>query len=166
MNSCPEVRHYFLPWSKIKKICRCNALQESAVLTWSLLLSLQMESMARTLHIMYFVSITTLLFGILGLFGAIKGKQWALIMVGTPVTVVSSLTPPALIRASVSVAVRSWNDHHQSLHDCVWDTGADFSATGTTKQTLCFVFLSAKIYIRELKMVQEAASGENLEFIE
>lgn len=82
--------HYFLPWSKIKKICYCNALQESAVLTWSLSLSLQMESMARTLHIMYFVSITTLLFGILGLFGAIKGKQWALIMVGKPVPVVST----------------------------------------------------------------------------
>lgn len=62
------------------------------VLFWpgSFLLSLQMESMARTLHIMYFVSITTLLFGILGLFGAIKGKQWALIMVGTPVPVVST----------------------------------------------------------------------------
>lgn len=146
------------------------------VLFWPgfFLLSLQMESMARTLHIMYFVSITTLLFGILGLFGAIKGKQWALIMVGTPVPVVSTtrVNPqqpdPSCphIRASVSFAVCSWNDHHQSLHDCVWDTGADFSATGTTKQTLCFVFLSTKIYIRELTIVQEAASGENLEFIE
>lgn len=43
-----------------------------------------MESMAQTLYIMYFVSITTLLFGSLGLFGAIKGKQWPLIMVGKP----------------------------------------------------------------------------------
>lgn len=56
-----------------------------------LFLSLQMESMAQTLYIMYFVSITTLLFGSLGLFGAIKGKQWALIMVGKPAAPIASV---------------------------------------------------------------------------
>lgn len=88
--------HYFPPWSKINQICRSNALQESAVLSWSVSLSLQMESMAQTLYIMYFVSITTLLFGSLGLFGAIKGKQWALIMVCKPAPVASTtrVNPP------------------------------------------------------------------------
>lgn len=41
-----------------------------------------MENMARTFYILYFISFTTLLFGGLGLFGAFKGQQWALIMVG------------------------------------------------------------------------------------
>lgn len=74
--------HYF-PYSKIKTIGHSS--EKKKVLHWlPPLLSLQMESVAQTLYIMYFVSITTLLFGSLGLFGAIKGKQWPLIMVGKP----------------------------------------------------------------------------------
>lgn len=61
---------------------KTKARTQSAKLTWSVSFSSQMESMAQTLYILYFVSITTLLFAILGLYGAIKGKQWALIMVG------------------------------------------------------------------------------------
>lgn len=68
-----------------------------------------MENMARTFYILYFISFTTLLFGGLGLFGAFKGQQWALIMVGrrgpedpadhkVPVlTPPSGLTPPSCL---------------------------------------------------------------------
>lgn len=57
-------------------------------LTWFSLFSLQIENMVKTLYVLYFISIITLLLNILGLYGAIKEKQWVLILVGKGKSVV------------------------------------------------------------------------------
>ncbi|XP_075886002.1 tetraspanin-8-like isoform X1 [Nelusetta ayraudi] len=77
----------------------------------------EMESMARTLHIMYFVSITTLLFGILGLFGAIKGKQWALIMSAAGMIIISLFMTACEIPALIfrPQMVKSIELHYQDM---------------------------------------------------